>query len=148
MGSLVKPSSLLRSNMAVTAFLITLCLFAASSAEPEAEATAAADPGYFHHGYHGYHHLATMVIMVMAIIMEREQLNQDIISMATIMDITIHIAMDTMDITMERGLQSPDTMDIFTTAMDITDTIIMGIMDTTMDTMDTTMDEPKGLSEE
>merc|ERR1711915_303064 len=57
MGSLVKPSSLLRSNMAVTALLITLCLFAASSAEPEAEAIAAADPGYFHHGYHGYHHL-------------------------------------------------------------------------------------------
>lgn len=89
-----------------------------------------------------------MVIMVMAIIMEREQLNQDIISMATIMDITIHITMDTMDIIMERGLQSPDTMDIFTTDMDITDTIIMGIMDTTMDTMDTTMDEPKDLSEE
>ena len=89
-----------------------------------------------------------MVIMVMAIIMEREQLNQDIISMATIMDITIHITMDTMDIIMERGLQSPDTMDIFTTAMDITDTTIMGIMDTTMDTMDTTMDEPKDLSEE
>ena len=89
-----------------------------------------------------------MVTTVMAIIMEREQLNQDIIFMATIMDITIHITMDTMDIIMERGLQSPDTMDIFTTDMDITDTIIMDIMDTTMDTMDTTMDKPEDLSEE